>query len=114
MESFQRRVNDKLFNLGRKRPWLSAMTGIPISTLNNWFTRARMPGADQMVKIAHALGTTVEYLITGEEGENLSLHAPNLDRLCDAANRLSAARIQDLTRMAEMWVGDEQSRERLA
>ena len=73
METFQRRVNDLLFQQQKKRPWLSAETGIPISTLNNWFSRARMPGADQLVKIARALGTTVEYLMTGEAPDSQNI-----------------------------------------
>jgi transcriptional regulator with XRE-family HTH domain len=47
---------------------LAALTGISKSTLDNYLNvRENMPSADIAVKIAHALGVTVEYLVTGEE-----------------------------------------------
>ena len=47
---------------------LAALTGISKPTLDNYLNvREYMPSADAAVKIAHALGVTVEYLVTGEE-----------------------------------------------
>jgi len=47
---------------------LSVKTGISRHTLDNYLNvRENMPTADIAVKIAQALGVTVEYLITGEE-----------------------------------------------
>jgi len=47
---------------------LSAKTNIAKGTLNCYLgARASMPPADVAVKIASALGVTVEYLITGQE-----------------------------------------------
>jgi transcriptional regulator with XRE-family HTH domain len=47
---------------------LSAKTGIPKRTLDCYLgVRASMPPADIAVKIANALGVTVEYLVTGKE-----------------------------------------------
>jgi transcriptional regulator with XRE-family HTH domain len=47
---------------------LAALTGISKNTLDNYLNvRGYMPSADIAVKIAHALGVTVEYLVTGEE-----------------------------------------------
>ncbi|MDR0624113.1 MAG: helix-turn-helix domain-containing protein [Treponema sp.] len=47
---------------------LSAKTGIPKGTLDCYLgIRASMPPADIAVKIAHALGVSVEYLVTGED-----------------------------------------------
>jgi len=48
---------------------LSVKTGISRHTLDNYLNvRENMPTADVAVKIAQALGVTVEYLVTGEEG----------------------------------------------
>jgi len=41
-------------------------TGIRQSTLSTWKGKGRFPGADDAVKIARKLKTTVEYLVTGE------------------------------------------------
>ena len=47
---------------------LAAITEISKSTLDNYLnTRKFMPSAEAAVKIARALGVTVEYLVTGEE-----------------------------------------------
>ena len=48
---------------------LADTTGISRHTLDNYLNvRERMPTADVAVKIARALGVSVEYLVTGEEG----------------------------------------------
>jgi transcriptional regulator with XRE-family HTH domain len=47
---------------------LAVVTGISRHTLDNYLNvRERMPTADVAVKIARALGVSVEYLVTGEE-----------------------------------------------
>ena len=47
---------------------LAQMTGISRHTLDNYLNvRENMPTADVAVKIAKALGVSVEYLVTGEE-----------------------------------------------
>ena len=47
---------------------LAASTGISKNTLDNYLNvRGYTPSAEVAVKIAHALGVTVEYLVTGEE-----------------------------------------------
>jgi len=49
---------------------LSAKTGIAKGTLNCYLgARASMPPADIAVKIANALGVTVEYLVIGQKIE---------------------------------------------
>jgi transcriptional regulator with XRE-family HTH domain len=49
---------------------LAAITGISRHTLDNYLNmRKRMPTADVAVKIAQALGVSVEYLVTGRETE---------------------------------------------
>ena len=47
---------------------LAGLTGISRHTLDNYLNvRGHMPTADAAVKIARALGVSVEYLVTGEE-----------------------------------------------
>ena len=47
---------------------LAEITGISRYTLGNYLSvRKRIPTADAAVKIAQALGVSVEYLVTGEE-----------------------------------------------
>jgi len=47
---------------------LAARTGLKKHTIDNYLSiRGRMPSADAAVRIARALGVSVEYLITGQE-----------------------------------------------
>ena len=47
---------------------LSHATGIPKNTLDKYLlTKGTMPSADKAVAIAHTLGVTVEYLVTGRK-----------------------------------------------
>jgi len=48
---------------------LAAATGVPKRALDTYLlsTNASMPPADTAVKIARALGVSVEYLVAGEE-----------------------------------------------
>jgi len=49
---------------------LSNLSGINTNTLNNYLNkRGQMPSIEAGVKLARALGVTVEYLVLGEESE---------------------------------------------
>jgi transcriptional regulator with XRE-family HTH domain len=49
---------------------LSAKTGISRYTIDNYLnTHNALPNAEAAVKIAQALGVTVEYLVTGKDGK---------------------------------------------
>jgi len=51
---------------------LANMTGISKKTIDNYLNvRKYMPSADAAVKIAQALGVSVEYLVTGEESSSV-------------------------------------------
>ena len=69
------------------------MTGIKKHTLDNYLnTHNSLPSAESAVKIARALGVTVEYLVTGTEGEIKAVKPPlppDLRLLLDIANKLS-------------------------
>ena len=53
---------------GRPQSWLVRQTGLSSSTLADIITK-NTPSADRAVRIAQALGTTVEYLMMGESGQ---------------------------------------------
>ena len=64
--SFKKNLRDELDFQDIKVKELSAMTGIPKPTLDSYLgVRQPMPPADVAVKIARALGVSVEYLVTG-------------------------------------------------
>ncbi len=46
---------------------LSSFTDIKEAKLKNWRTRMAIPQADELYRIARALNTTVEFLLTGQK-----------------------------------------------
>ena len=70
---------------------LADITGISRYTLGNYLSvRERIPTADAAVKIAQALGVTVEYLVTGEESASeKSLLLPEIRALIQNYKLLS-------------------------
>ena len=80
---------------------LAAATGIPKRALDTYLlsTKASMPPADTAVKIAHALGVSVEYLITGEETAlppDIRLMVRNLQRLGKKDRKVASVLINAL------------------
>ena len=80
---------------------LSAATGIPKRALDTYLlsTNASMPPADTAVKIAHALGVSVEYLVSGEETAlpaDIRLMVRNLQRLGKKDRKVAAVLINAL------------------
>jgi len=67
---FKTNLREELDYLGLTVKELSEKTGIAKGTLDCYLgVRASMPPADIAVKIANALGVTVEYLVTGKESK---------------------------------------------
>jgi transcriptional regulator with XRE-family HTH domain len=72
---------------------LAAITGIKRHTLDNYLnTHNSIPKAEAAVKIAQALGVTVEYLVTGSESYNepkLSSYSEDLQSMLKIGSHLS-------------------------
>ena len=65
---FKENLKSELSYKGMLVKELSTASGISKHTLDNYLNvRGYMPSADAAVKIARALGVSVEYLVTGEE-----------------------------------------------
>lgn len=64
---FWNNVKSLLKNYKITQKQLSVIINLPERTIENWIGRNTIPDAIDSVKIAQALNTTVEYLVTGEE-----------------------------------------------
>jgi len=65
---FGENLKQELAYNGILKKELSALSGVHKRAIDTYVrTRASMPPADAAVKIAKALGVTVEYLVTGED-----------------------------------------------
>ena len=50
--------------------WLYRKTNIPKGTFSSWKNRNTIPRADEALRIASALGVSMEYLLTGAERQS--------------------------------------------
>ena len=61
------RFEDLLKRKGMKVADLSRITGLTSTVFSEWKSGKSIPKTDKLIKIAKALNTTVEYLVTGED-----------------------------------------------
>ncbi|MBQ6781959.1 MAG: helix-turn-helix transcriptional regulator [Treponema sp.] len=66
MLDFWLRVKEKLDYQDCTQRDLSEKISESYNTLQSWINRDRLPNAEQAVKIADALNTSVEFLVTGK------------------------------------------------
>jgi transcriptional regulator with XRE-family HTH domain len=66
MHTFLHIVDKILKDKGKRRTWLSKQTGIALSTINSWFSKNIFPKADDALKVAQALNTSLDYLMSGK------------------------------------------------
>ncbi|MBP5158050.1 MAG: helix-turn-helix domain-containing protein [Treponema sp.] len=64
---FRERLREEISFVGLSNKELAAKAGITLRSLVSYVSgQSCMPSADVAVKLARALGTTVEYLVTGQ------------------------------------------------
>ena len=90
---FKENLKSELNYAGMMVKELSAITGIKRHTLDNYLnTHNSIPNAAAAVKIAQALGVSVEYLITGKDnydGKKTTSFPKDLRLLIDIWSRLN-------------------------
>jgi len=91
---FRENLKNELFYSGILVKELAARTGLKKHTIDNYLSvRGRMPAADVAVRIASALGVSVEYLITGNEtGKNgaSTCFSPEIRHMARIAEKLKS------------------------
>jgi transcriptional regulator with XRE-family HTH domain len=65
-DSFWKRVNTLIKSQKTKQEAVAEQCNINYQTLRGWVTNHRFPDGNETYRIAAALGTTVEYLVTGK------------------------------------------------
>lgn len=78
----------KLEYQGLTQRELAARIGESYNTLQSWINRNRLPNAEQAVKVASTLNTSVEFLVTGKRSQNKSDHSPTVRLLEEAIENL--------------------------
>ena len=75
MLDFWLRVKDKLDFQDSTQRDLAQNINESYNTLQSWINRDRLPNAEQAVKIAEALNTSVEFLVTGKSNNRKNDHS---------------------------------------
>ena len=92
---------------------LASISGISKHTLDNYLNvRGYMPSADVAVKIARALGVSVEYLVTGEENVNKSSLGPEIRSLIQNFKLLNENDRKMVTSIMQLFKKKQKQREK--
>lgn len=90
---FRENLKTELTYSGMLVKELADRTGLKKHTIDNYLSdRGRMPAADTAMRLAQALGVSVEYLLTGSEtgaGSQLSGFSPEVRLLARLAEQLN-------------------------
>ncbi|MDR1420672.1 MAG: helix-turn-helix domain-containing protein [Treponema sp.] len=104
--NFRKTLREELDYLDLTVKELSARTGIAKGTLDCYLgSRSSMPPADIAVKIAKALGVTVEYLVTGKDegaSHSISFSGHALRSLVKIAQELDDKDTETITGLAKI------------
>jgi transcriptional regulator with XRE-family HTH domain len=104
--NFRENLRSELDYLGLTVKELSSKTGIAKGTLDCYLgIRASMPPADIAVKIANALGVSVEYLVTGKEEKkqkNFPLYNHNIRSIIEIILKLNEKNNEVILELAKV------------
>ena len=89
MLDFWLRVREKLDFQGHTQRDLADSIDESYNTLQSWINRDRLPNAEQAVKIAEKLNTSVEFLVTGKQNLRKIDHTKTIKLLEEAIENLN-------------------------
>ena len=103
-EEFLQRVKFLIKENNTKQEWLAEKTGIKYQTLRSMISKNTFPKADDAVKIAKALNTTVEYLVNGYKDSNHEINKFYIENakysvFLEYLSELNSNQIEDLETM---------------
>ncbi len=103
-EDFWQRVKYLIKENNTKQEWLAEISGIKYQTLRSMISKNTFPKADDAVKIAEVLNTTVEYLVNGNKDSNHEINKFYLENakysvFLEYLSKLNSNQIEDLETM---------------
>ena len=113
---FKENLKSELIYSGILVKELSAITGIKKHTLDNYLnTHSSLPNAEAAVKIARALGVTVEYLVTGADAKYVKRQPPlppGMRLLVNTADKLSPKNLRLAIKLVKILKEQENEEKR--
>jgi hypothetical protein len=94
------RLESELERNGKNWRWLGVISSVPESTLSRWRDRQKYPNVEKVVKMAQAVGRSVEYLVTGKDPTGLSELSLNValaaEKLSDEGKKAALTQVEGL------------------
>jgi hypothetical protein len=96
------RLEVELNRCGENWRWLGKIASVPESTMSRWRDQEKYPSVEKVVKMAKAVGRSVEYLVTGLEQKYAAFSEMALaiaraaERLDDVGKREALHLVQSL------------------
>ena len=103
---FWTRLKGEIKAKNTTQEWIANKIGIPFGTFRKWMTRKTYPNIKEGQEIARLLDTSVEYLLTGAEIEDLN----DTEReLIKTYRKLSHADKKNTLLAVNAWAGKNES-----
>jgi len=94
------RLGNELTRCGKNWRWLGKMSSVPESTMSRWRDQGKYPSVEKVVKMAQAVGMSVEYLVTGKDPAGLSEKSLRIalvaEKLSDDGKNVALTQVESL------------------
>jgi len=94
------RLDSELNRYGKNWRWLGKISSVPESTMSRWRDQGKYPSVEKVVKMAQAVGRSVEYLVTGKDQTGLSEKSLRIalfaEQLSDEGKNVALTQVEGL------------------
>ncbi|MCP4276566.1 MAG: helix-turn-helix transcriptional regulator [Gammaproteobacteria bacterium] len=111
-EDFRKSFGARLKDLRKQKRWsqkeLAAKVNIRFQQLNKYESGLNLPPAEMLIKLADALTTTVDYLLTGNPAEEMPLGNARLFRRFQAVESFDSEDREAVIRLIDGMIAKQQ------
>jgi len=111
-EDFRKTFGARLKELRKQRRWsrkeLAAKVDIRFQQLNKYESGLNLPPAEMLIKLADALATTVDHLLTGNPAEDIPLGNARLFRRFQAVEGFDSEDREAVIRLIDGMIAKQQ------
>jgi len=94
------RLDSELSRYGKNWRWLGKISSVPESTMSRWRDQGKYPSVEKVMKMAQAVGRSVEYLVTGKDPAGLSEKSLKIalvaEQLSDEGKNVALTQVEGL------------------
>lgn len=111
-DDFRKAFGARLKELRKRKRWsqkeLAAKVDIRFQQLNKYESGLNIPPAEMLIKLADALATTVDYLLTGNPAEEMPLGNPRLFRRFQAVESFDTEDQEAVIKLIDAMIAKQQ------